>query len=75
MKMKYFVIQEFKNTNDVKIEDYPTLKDAFDYANYVWCIMDDRDRKNTTLFAVVKSADPDTRSDIHFTGDYIKIYE
>lgn len=71
--MKYILIHETKN--DCFCEEYETKKAAIAAGVDAWYYLTDYDKKKTSAFYVLKSANPDPDSDNHYDGDFVKIWK
>ena len=66
--MKYIVFDERKN-GQVFTEEFESKDEAIESAEYEWLRRTEYDKKNTTGFYVLESANPDEDADDHFDGD------
>lgn len=56
------------------IEEYNTLEEATQAADYEWGRMNEADRKACDYAYILKSANPDEEADDHLNGEIIKVY-
>ena len=72
--MKYIVFDERKN-GQIFTEEFESKEEAIEFAEYDWDRRTSHDKKNTTAFYVLESANPDEDAEDHFDGDIIRTFK
>lgn len=68
--MRYIIFDARKN-GQIFTEEFEDKEEAIEYAEYEWDRRTEYDKKNTTGFYVLESANPDEDAEDHFDGNPI----
>ena len=70
--MKY-IFRHISGDEDNK--EFNNKEEAIEYADYIWRLLTETEKKKCEAFYVLESVNPDEEAENHYDGDWVKIYK